>query len=270
MKIDTDTVTTCYDTPIAGMRSYMQPSISLYNEDCLETMRRIPDGSVDLMLTDPPYGTTEIIWDKHINIAEMWLEWERILKPSGAWIFTCSQPFTSELILSRRGFFKYELIWDKTFGRQPQLANIQPMKRHENIVVFGRGKITYNPQLVKLIRPYKSKGASNNAGGNNDHKLGLKKVEKEYTHSTPDSILQIEPPGNGVNIHPTQKPIDLFRWLIKSYSNEGEIIFDGYSGSGTTAHACLVECRKFVGSELDENYFKKSVERLKGFNPQLF
>lgn len=234
--------------------------IELLNLDCLDLLKSLPDASVDLMLTDPPYGTTEIVWDKPINLAEMWLEWERVVKPNGAFVFTCSQPFTSDLVLSRRGFFKYELIWDKTFGRQPQLANIQPMKRHENIIVFGRGRITYNPQLVKLARPYKSKGASNNAGSDNHHKLGLKKVEKEYTHSTPDTILQIEPPSNGVNIHPTQKPIDLFRWLIRTYSNEGDTIFDGYSGSGTTAIACIKEKRKFIGSEIDTDYYNKSVE----------
>lgn len=236
--------------------------INIYNENCFETMKRIPDGSIDLMLTDPPYGTTEIDWDIAPNLPLIWQEWERILKPNGAWIFTASQPFTSDLIMSRRGFFKYELIWDKTFGRQPQLANIQPMKRHENIVVFGRGKITYNPQMVKLTRPYKSNGASNNNGSNNDHKLGLKKVAKEYTHSTPDSILQIEPPSNSKNIHPTQKPVDLFRWLIRSYTNEGETVFDGYLGSGTTAIACLAENRNFIGSEIDLNFYNKANERI--------
>lgn len=233
----------------------------LYQEDCIETMRRIPDNSIDLMLTDPPYGTTEIEWDKPIDIAEMWKQWNRIMKPNGACIFTCSQPFTSQLVLSNSNF-KYELIWDKTFGRQPQLANIQPMKRHENILVFGKGKITYNTQKVKLHRPYKSAGASNNAGSNNDHKLGLKKVATEYTHSTPDSILQIEPPSNGVNIHPTQKPIDLFRWLIRSYTNEGETVFDGYMGSGTTAMACIMEKRNWIGSEVNAEYFELANRRI--------
>lgn len=250
---------------LTGNESYLQPLISLYNEDCRQTMKRIPDGSVDLMLTDPPYGTTACDWDIAPNFAEMWPEWERILKPNGAWIFTGSQPFTSSLIVSRIGFFKYEMIWEKGQGTNPLLANKQVMKVHENICVFYREQPTFNPQKT-LGKPYS--GFTSNTKSIGEVYGSLKSVHNENDgFRNPTSILKHV---RELGWHPTQKPLDLFRYLILTFSNKGDTVFDGYSGSGTTAHACLKEGRKFIGSELDKTYFNKSVQRLKCVPTQLF
>ena len=233
--------------------------------DCLEVMKDIPTGSVDMILADLPYGTTACKWDTIIPFEPLWGQYERIIKDNGAIVLTASQPFTTKLIGSNLDLFRYELIWDKTFGRQPQLANIQPMKRHENVLVFakrGYGKITYNPQKEPLEKPYHSKGASNNSGSRNGHKLGLKKVAKTYTHKTPTTILKFKPPSNSITVHSTQKPVELFEYLIKTYTNEGETVLDNVMGSGTTGIACKNLNRNFIGIELDENYFNIAKERI--------
>ena len=239
-----------------------------YLGDCLEVMKEIPDGVVDMILCDLPYGTTACKWDTMIPFEPLWAEYKRLIKKNGAIVLTASQPFTTVLINSQFNLFKYELIWDKTFGRQPQLANIQPMKRHENVLVFGKGKLTYNPQMVLLDKPYKSSGAGNNAGTANDHKLGLKKVAKEYTHKTPDSMLQFKPESNSVTVHPTQKPVALFEYLIKTYTNEGELVLDNTAGSGTTAIAAENTGRKWVCIEQSEEYANKAVERILNHQPE--
>ena len=244
----------------------------IYNEDCLEGMKRIPDGSVDMILCDLPYGTTLNKWDTIIPFGPLWEQYERIIKDNGAIVLTASQPFTTKLIGSNLDLFRYELIWDKTFGRQPQLANIQPMKRHENVLVFakrGYGKITYNPQKEPLEKPYHSKGASNNSGSRNGHKLGLKKVAKTYTHKTPTTILKFKPPSNSITVHSTQKPVALFEYLIKTYTNEGETVLDNCMGSGTTAIACLNTNRNFIGFELDKEYFDVATKRIEEHEQQL-
>lgn len=271
MKIDTDKVTTCYDTPILGMRSYNQPFVSLFNEDCRETIKRIPDGSVDLMLTDTPYGTTQCEWDAAPNFDEMWPEWERILKPNGAFVFFGSQPFTTHLIMSRIGFFKYELIWEKTMPNGFLDAAKKPLKSHENILVFYRQQPTYNPQKT-IGKAYKKiRKASEKYEGYNDY---IPSDSFNDGDRYPTSVITYSNGNNrhdtGHSIHPTQKPLELIRWLLLTYSNKGETIFDGYSGSGTTTAACLIEGRKFIGSELNEEYFKKSVERLRNVPTQLF
>lgn len=233
--------------------------------NCLEVMREIPDKSVDMILCDLPYGTTACKWDSIIPFDALWEQYERVIKNNGAIVLTASQPFTTSLIASNIDLFRYELIWDKTFGRQPQLANIQPMKRHENILVFakrGYGKITYNPQKEPLEKPYYSKGASNNAGARNDHGLGLKKVAKTYTHKTPTSVLEFKPPSNGVSVHPTQKPVALFEYLIRTYTNEGEIILDNCIGSGTTAVAAINTGRQFIGIEREPEYVEIANKRI--------
>ena len=236
--------------------------IDLHLGDCLEVMKQIPDKSVDAIICDLPYGTTACKWDSVIPFEPLWDEYKRICK--GAIVLFASQPFTTTMIQSNLKMFKYELIWDKTFGRQPQLANIQPMKRHENIIIFGNGKITYNPQKILLDKPYYSSGASNNVGSNNDHKLGLKKVAKTYTHKTPDSVLIFKPPSNAKKFHPTQKPVDLVEYLVKTYTNEGDTVLDNCMGSGTAGVACKNLNRKFIGIEQDPTYFQIAKERING------
>lgn len=256
---------------LADSRSYNQPFVSLFNEDCRETMKRIPDGSVDLLLQDTPFGCTQNEWDIAPNFAEMWPEWERIAKPNAAMIFFGTQPFASELILSRAGLFRYDIVWYKALGSGFLNAKKMPLRNHEQILVFYKSLPTYNPQMkvgkkkTKGRREPQERSKNSNYGSFND--LGVHTNDIYY----PESVIDFT---NGdrqsESDHPTQKPLPLMRYLILTYSNKGDTVFDGYSGSGTTAHACLKEGRKFIGSELDETYFKKSVQRLQNVHGELF
>ena len=243
------------------------PFVSLYNEDCIETMKRIPNGSIDLLLQDTPFGCTQNEWDIAPNFAEMWPEWERITKDNGAMIFFGTQPFASNLIASRSGLFKYDLIWYKALGTGFLNANKMPMRNHEHILIFYRSLPTYNPQ--KYVGKMRDKG---NKGGRTTSNYGkFNPTVSRNDEYFPQSVLDFT---NGdrtkENDHPTQKPLELIRYLILTYSNKGDTVFDGYSGSGTTAAACLTEGRKFIGSELNKEYFEKSVSRLKNVPTQLF
>jgi site-specific DNA-methyltransferase (adenine-specific) len=262
-------ITNTTEPQIAYSECYQLPFVSLYNEDCIETMKRIPDGSIDLMLTDIPYGVTNCDWDIKPNLAIMWHEWERILKPNGVWIFTATQPLTSELVLSRLGFFKYEMIWDKKTTSTPALAKIQPLRSHENVLVFYREQPTYNPILRQQTtecfgKPHAKKSdVSGNLGSDYLTNVGYPRTIIEYMR--PNNITK-----DKGGLHPSQKPVDLMRYLILTYTNKGETVFDGYSGSGTTAEACMIEQRNFIGSELNKEYFDKSVLRLKNVPQWLF
>ena len=245
----------------------------IYNEDCLDTMKRIPDGSVDLMLTDMPYGTTQNKWDILPNITELWNEWERILKPTGVWIFSSVQPMASKIILSREALFKCEIIWDKIIPTGHLNAKIMPMRVHENILIFSRGNNTFNPQMnkreAKELRPNRTKNAVNNNVTYETKNYGAAKRgfnnENKYDEIYPKTIIGINN-GNGWakqnNIHPTQKPVDLMRYLILTYTNKGETVFDGYMGSGTTAIAAIQEGRNYIGSELNNEYYKAAKKRI--------
>ena len=256
------------------------PFVSLYNEDCIETMKRIPDGSIDLMLTDPPYNTTACEWEYAINFELLWAEWLRIVKPNGTFIFTASQPFTTDLIISNRNNFKYELIWEKDRHSDFLLAKYRPLKIHENIVVFQGGKEnTYNPQLTNINevtkKRYNRKTDSLNKGVCYGNMSEIRKLDYSNNETAlPQSVLFFTKESNNQFvkpvIHPTQKPVDLMRYLILTYTNKGETVFDGYSGSGTTAEACMIEQRNFIGSELNKEYFDKSVLRLKNVPQSLF
>jgi len=233
--------------------------VNFFNEDCIETMKRIPDGSVDLLLQDTPFGCTQNEWDIKPNFAEMWFEWERVTKENGAMIFFGTQPFASELILSRAELFKYDLIWYKALGTGFLNANKMPMRNHESVLIFYRSLPTYNPQM--RIGKMRDKG---NNGSRTTTNYGKFKptVSKNDTYY-PQSVMDFT---NGdrtkENDHPTQKPLDLIRYLVLTYSNENDTIFDGYSGSGTTAIACIKEKRNFIGSEMNKEYFNKAQERI--------
>jgi site-specific DNA-methyltransferase (adenine-specific) len=238
--------------------------IVLKNIDCLDLLRSLPDGSIDLMLTDPPYAMTACDWDKPFNLAEMWLEWERVVKPNGAFVFTASQPFTSQLVISREVFFKCEWIWQKNRPSNFGVAKYHPMKEHESIIVFGRGRITYNPILEVRkgsgVDRVKYKINPSTKTDNYGESLQYQTTSREYDEMRlPASIQKF---NTETGMHPTQKPVDLFRYLIRTYSNPGETVFDGYSGSGTTAIACIKENRDFVGCELNKEYYDKSMERI--------
>jgi len=232
---------------------------TIFNEDCLITMSRIESGTVDLILQDPPYGTTDNEWDTIPNFNEMWTEWKRIIKPNGAIIFTASQPFTTELIMSNRKDFRYCLVWDKLRTSASQLANIKPLPAHEDIVIFYGAKTTYNPQMTK--GQFMKKGGFSGKHTDN-YKSTTEMIRNESNEFYPRSVLSFTACHNMTGkFHPTEKPIDLMRYLIRTYSNENEIVFDGYAGSGSTAHACILEKRNFICSEMHEPYYKYAKQR---------
>jgi len=242
----------------------------VFNEDCMETMKRIPDGSIDLMLTDIPYGVTNYDWDTKPNLNKIWAEWNRILKHDGAFIFTSTQPLTTELISSNKSSFKYELIWDKVNHSSPAIAKIQPLRMHENILVFYRSQPCYNPQFNKTtLTERRGKKSSTRSG----HISGFLGNNYQEMVGYPKSIIRFQKPSNMTpevgNLHPSQKPLDLFRYLILTYTNPGDTVYDGYLGSGTTAVASLMEGRNFIGSELDKGYFDLCQNRIQNHISQL-
>ena len=253
---------------------YVQPGLQLYAEDCLETLSRMSTGSVDLLLQDTPFGCTQNEWDINPNFEIMWQEWERVTKENAAMIFFGTQPFASELIMSNKKLFRYDLIWDKGNTVGHLNANRMPIRKHEVVLIFYRKLPTYNPQKDFTGKTYHSKfNLKSNAGGNNYGKaksIDNSEINKNYNY--PESILFFERDQSGLVDHPTQKPFDLIRYLVKTYSNENETVFDGYSGSGTTAAACIKEKRNFIGSEMNKDYFDMSVQRLSKMimQPELF
>lgn len=241
----------------------------IYNEDCLETLRRLPDNSIDLLLQDTPFGVTQNDWDVKPNLSVMWEEWNRVSKESAAMIFFATQPFASELILSNKTNFRYDIIWYKALGTGFLNANRMPMRNHEHILLFYRKLPTYNPQME--VGKMRTKGSNkNNSTTNYGNFKGQTKVDNLYF---PQSVIDF---SNGdrtsENEHPTQKPLDLIRYLVITYSNAGDLVFDGYMGSGTTAHACIYEGRNFLGSELNRKYFSIATKRIEAelSQPKLF
>ena len=233
----------------------------IYNEDCLEGMKRIPDKSVDMILCDLPYGTTVCKWDTIIPFEPLWEQYERVIKDGGAIILTASQPFTTKLISSNFDWFKYELIWNKVLPTGFAIAKIQPMKQHENVLVFGKGKVTYNPQMTPRERPRTYNRTHKNYEGSENLQKHDGKA-RTLTHYYPRSLLEFSNANNKSKVHPTQKPVPLFEYLIRTYTNENETILDNCMGSGTTAIACLNTNRNYIGFELDETYFDLANERI--------
>lgn len=251
---------------------YVQPGCQLYNQDCIETMQEIETGSVDLMVTDPPYNVTRNEWDNSIDFEMLWNEWNRIVKINGAIAITAQQPFTTDLINSNRKYFRYNLVWEKSRCTGFLNANKMPMRSHEDILIFYRELPTYNPQKSKGNPNHISNGKISSKGKNNNYGNFEQLVRYRTDEKFPKSVIYFEQNDPNVIIHPTQKPLDLMRYIIKTYSNENDLVFDGYSGSGTTAAACIKEKRRFIGSELSKEYFDKSVERLELLRsqPELF
>ena len=235
-------------------------SVELHHGDCLKIMPTLDAGSVDMILTDPPYGTTACKWDSIIPLEPMWEQLKRIIKPNGAIVMTASQPFTTTLIASNMKMFKYCWVWHKTRPSNFPLAKKQPMKYHEDIVVFGIKPPTYIPQMVKGDKVRK-KGKNEGYRGFNKGLENPVYLDKEYKDFYPSSI-QTFPHHNGGLLHPTQKPVALMEYLIKTYTNEGETVLDFTMGSGTTGVACVNTNRKFIGIEMDDKYFSIAKERI--------
>ena len=228
----------------------------LMQGDCLERMKEFPSGSVDMVLADPPYGTTQCKWDSIIPLEPMWEQLKRIIKPNGAIVMTAQTPFDKVLGASNLGMLRYEWIWQKTKATGHLNAKLSPMKNHENVLVFYKTPPTYNAQgLVRKAVPTIRKGRDN---GNNYGKSDRDSLQEFENY--PRSILSIA--STGKTVHPTQKPVALMEYLIKTYTNEGQVVLDFTMGSGSTGVAAVNTGRRFIGIELDNGYFKIALERI--------
>jgi len=247
-----------------------QITTTLLLGDCLEQMRQIPDGSVDMICCDPPYGTTACKWDAVIPFDPMWKQVKRVLTPTGSAVFTSAQPFTSVLVASNLTDFKYAWVWEKNRPTLPHHAKNRPMAKHEDILVFSHGKMghvvqvgerrmTYNPQgMIEGKKKVVSvKGSHSSITGPRPNQVGI-----EYVAMTnaPHTILRVDKEED--HVHPTQKPVALMEYLIRTYTHPGETVLDFTCGSGTCGVACVNTGRSFIGIERDEDYFKIASARI--------
>jgi len=239
--------------------------INLMLGDCLERMKEIPDGSIDLILTDPPYGTTACKWDSVIPFEPMWEQLKRVIKGNGAIVLTASQPFTSALINSNIFEFRHNLVWDKVSPTGHLNAKKKPLTRHEDVLIFSKEKhgiFTYNPQKRKGA--YRNKSPKRSTDNVKGRCYGVVNHKKDNFNDDyyPTSIYELSTANRLDKLHPTQKPVALMEYLIKTYSNEGETVLDFTMGSGTTGVACKNLNRKFIGIEKDKTYFKIAQDRI--------
>jgi site-specific DNA-methyltransferase (adenine-specific) len=246
--------------------------IDLHLGDCLEIMKQIPNKSVDAIICDLPYGTTACKWDSVIPFELLWDAYKRVIKNNGAIVLTASQPFTSALVMSNIDWFKYEWIWKKNEGSGFAIAKYQPMRYHESIIVFCNGKTIYNP--IKTLRNSEAsikacKKPIRSGAAKSEHITGLNSgmmIKYDSETKNPESVLYFKsvPNGGGKKLHPTQKPVELMEYLVKTYTNEGDTILDNCMGSGTTGVACKSLNRKFIGIEQDPSYFEIAKGRIHG------
>lgn len=232
----------------------------IYNEDCLEGMKKIPDHSIDFILSDLPYGTTKCKWDSIIPFVPLWQEYERIIKPNSAIALFGSEPFSSSLRMSNIEHYKYDWNWVKSKASGFFNAKKMPMKNHEQIMVFGYGTTPYYPQGT-ISGTYKNfRKAKLNKG---DDVYGTEReFEVSRVGNYPKSTIYFSNPSGKGHLHPTQKPVDLLEYLILTYTQKGAIVLDSCVGSGSTAIACLNTDRNYIGFELDKDYYDISCERL--------
>lgn len=241
---------------------------NIYNEDCLDGMKKIPDNSIDLILCDLPYNMTNISWDCLISFDKLWEQYKRIIKPSGNIVLFSAGLFTLNLIQSNIKDFRYKLIWKKNVPTGMASAKYRPMKYYEEICVFGNSQSTYNPIMKERVGIGKACYNYDHYCGDNNH-LQMAKQKKRYDpdYVQPSDILEfnVVPNRNG-KLHPTQKPVELLEYLIKTYSNENDIVLDNCMGSGSTAIAAINTNRNYIGFEKDTNYFNISIERISNHN----
>jgi site-specific DNA-methyltransferase (adenine-specific) len=248
--------------------------INLFNGDCLEVMKSIKDNSIDAIITDPPYGTTACKWDSVIDFDLMWKQLNRIIKPNGAIVLFGSEPFSSALRMSNIKNYKYDWIWDKRSSTNPMLAKIMPIKSHEVISVFGLNKINYYPQMVNksketLKRQNRKQNTNKIESEHYSHKRVLQNNKLGYAKSVQYFKKEVNNQHKKPVVHPTQKPLALMEYLIKTYTNENETVLDFTMGSGTTGVACKNLNRNFIGIEKNKNYFYLASKRIKEHQPQL-
>ncbi|MDE2000221.1 MAG: site-specific DNA-methyltransferase [Burkholderiales bacterium] len=245
-------------------------TFDLYLGDCLELMKTIPDKSVDMVLCDLPYGTTACAWDVVIPFDRLWAEYERVAKVNAAIVLTANQPFTSALVMSRPDLFKYSWVWVKNRPTGPQHAKNRPMGKHEDVLVFSKApmghvsqlgdrRMNYRPQGVVdgPVKTVKAKGSHSRIVGARPNQVG-----REYVSQTgfPHTVLEFD--KEEAHLHPTQKPVALMEYLVRTYTNEGDLVLDNTMGSGTTGVACVNTGRKFIGIERDPEYFKIAQNRI--------
>lgn len=233
--------------------------MTLLNGDCLELLPTLLDKSVDMVLTDPPYGTTACKWDSVIPFEPMWRELKRIVKPNGAICLFGSEPFSSALRMSNIKMFKYDWVWDKVTASGFAIAKICPLKQHELISVFGRGRLNYIPQMSKMDKPENYKCYAKSESSPLKYNDGKRRTR---THKYPKTILSHSNANRKGRLHPTQKPVALLEYLIKTYTLKGETVLDFTMGSGSTGVAAKNLKRKFIGIELDDNYYKVAKKRI--------
>lgn len=237
--------------------------IELHLGDTLEKMQLVPDGSIDMVLCDLPYGTTACKWDTVIPFEPLWAAYRRVCKKNAAIVLTASQPFTSALVMSNVRDFKYDWCWRKSNATGHLNAKKRPMRQHEDVLVFSRGKVGYNPQLFAKPSARAAQKSVKTKGSYGDFEEGVfREIPEEMGY--PRSVVDFSTAFHAreAGLHPTQKPVALMEYLIKTYTNEGETVLDNTMGSGTTGVACQNTNRNFVGIERDEGYFNIARKRM--------
>ena len=228
---------------------YKTENVWLMKGDCLERMKEIPSGSADMILADVPYGTTACAWDSIIPLEPMWEQLKRIIKPNGAIVMSASQPFTTTLIASNMKMYRHQWVWNKNNSAGFVTAKIRPMAICEDILVFGAAKVNYYPQMTT--------GKMRKKGGySKSDNYGVVPSATMSDQYYPKNLIEISNASQKGKVHPTQKPVALMEYLIKTYTNEGETVLDFTAGSFTTGVACKNLNRKFIGIELDDHYFE--------------
>ena len=242
--------------------------IDIRQGDCLELMKEIPDRSIDMILCDLPYGTTRNKWDSVLPFDKMWEQYDRIIKENGCIALFADGMFMSDLMQSNKKLWRYNLVWDKELISGFLNANRMPLRSHEEICIFYKKLPTYNPQFTEgeplhgMGTKFSQEKNKNNNYGNFDSCNNPSAKRTGDTKKYPKSIVKFPRPASCVMIHPTQKPVKLLEWLIKTYTNENDLVLDNCMGSGSTGIACINTNRNFIGYELDEKYFEIARKRL--------
>ena len=236
-----------------------QDNIQLFKGDCLEVMKGIPSRSVDMILCDLPYGTTSCKWDVVIPFDKLWEQYDRIIKNNGAILLFSAEPFTSKLLLSNEKYYRHKWVWNKNNSCGFQLAKIRPFQICEDILVFGKNKVNYYPIMEERGKPRNKDGYSKS----DNYNITPTKTKKMSNLYYPKNLLNFSNSIQKGKFHPTQKPTALLEYLIKTYTMENEIVLDNCMGSGSTGVACMNTNRRFIGIELDKNYFEIAEKRIK-------
>ena len=237
----------------------------IYNEDCLEGMKRIPDTAIDMILCDLPYNETGNKWDKKLDLVKLFAEYERIIKEDGCIALTGTFRFGCELYNIAKHLYKYDWIWEKDNGTNAPNVKLQPFRIHEYIFIFGKGRVTNGTRTPMKYNPQKTDGkpyCQNSGRISENWKGGLKNIitDNQDGKRHPKTIQKFKRDKDG--LHPTQKPVALFEYLIKTYTLEGETVLDNCIGSGTTAVACINTNRNYIGFEIDKGYYDLAIKRI--------